>query len=447
MPYDARVSEPRKDEVKIPVAGRAVAFGVTWIAYFTYYLGRKGISAAKTGIADDRALGAGALVGVETALLTAYALGQYASGFLGDRIGARRLVTFGLLASAAACLAFGFSSAGWMFVIAYLVNGFAQSTGWPGTTKAMAEWTTPADRGRVMGLWGTCYQVGGAVATIICARLIVAYGWRAAFIGPAFILVAVALLVHLLLKRGPAAIAPRTAADQVGARADADAAREAQRRVLRNPLIYSYGTAYFCIKLVRYSLLFWLPWYLTKQLGYAKDDANYISTAFELGGFFGTIALGWVSDRFVRGGVGGTRAQPRAAFAVAALVLLAGSLGLFAASASASTIVCIATLALVGFCLFGPDALISGAAAQDAGGPHAAAFAAGVVNGIGSIGAILQELVTKGVSESYGWNALFIVFVGLALLAAACLVPGVVLQRRAIAADRSKASRTVDLAG
>lgn len=420
-------------EPKIPLGGRIVAFSVTWIAYFTYYIGRKGLSAAKTGIADD--LGPRALVGVETALLTAYALGQYASGLLGDRVGARRLVTVGLLVSAGACLAFGFSSLGILFVAAYAVNGLAQSTGWPGTTKAMAEWTTPSDRGRVMGLWGTCYQVGGAVATIICARLIVAFGWRAAFVGPAVILVGVALVVHLFLKPGPSgrpvarAAGPEKTRDVLATETKA-AQRAAQRSVLSNPVIYSYGTAYFCIKLVRYSLLFWLPWYLTKQLGYAKDDANYISTSFEFGGFFGTVALGYVSDRFIRGRA---RPLPRAAFAIASLLALAIALFVFARTGGTSTVVCVLALALVGFCLFGPDALISGAAAQDAGGPHAAAFAAGVVNGIGSFGAILQELVTKGVSDAFGWDALFLVFVALAVLSAACLVPSWILHRRALA--------------
>lgn len=430
------MSEPsdatKKDEPEIPFAGRALAFAVTWVAYFTYYIGRKGISAAKVPLAKE--LGQGALVGVETALLTAYALGQYLSGFLGDRIGARRLVTFGLLLSAAACLAFGLSSLGIMFVVAYAVNGLAQSTGWPGTTKAMAEWTTPADRGRVMGLWGTCYQVGSAVATIICARLIVAFNWRAAFIGPAVILVVVALGVHLLLKPGPSgarASAPRSAGGAEASDPETRALQRAgQKSVLMNPVIYSYGTAYFCIKLVRYSLLFWLPWYLTKSIGYAEDDANYISTAFEFGGFFGTVALGYLSDRFIRKSA---RPLPRAAFAIASLLALAVALFLFAKAGSASTVLCVATLALVGFCLFGPDALISGAAAQDAGGPHAAAFAAGVVNGIGSIGAILQELVTTGVSNRYGWDALFLVFVAMALLSAACLVPSVILHRRALA--------------
>jgi sugar phosphate permease len=423
---------PERVEPAIPVRRRLVAFSVTWVAYFTYYIGRKGLSAAKTTMVKE--LGASSIVGVETGLLTAYAIGQYASGFIGDRVGARRLVTIGLLVSAAACLVFGLSSLGGMFVLAYVVNGFAQSTGWPGTTKAMAEWTTRTDRGKVMGLWGTCYQVGGAVATIICAALIGRYGWRAAFIGPSVILVAVALIVHLFLERGPNAAAGGSRGPLARPEPDAEAQairKREQRRVLASPIIYSYGTAYFCIKLVRYSLLFWLPWYLTEQLGYATAKANYVSTAFEFGGFFGTVTLGWLSDRSLRSASAGRAGRPRAVFAGASLVLLAGALALFNQVAGTSTIVCVATLALVGFFLFGPDALISGAAAQDVGGKYAAGFAAGVVNGIGSMGAILQELVTKGVSAAYGWNALFLLFVVLALLSALCLVPSVMVQRKA----------------
>ena len=75
-----------------------------------------------------------------------------------------------------------------------------------------------------------------------------------------------------------------------------------------------------------------------------------------------------------------------------------------------------ASMALVGFCLFGPDALISGVAAQDLGGPLAAATVAGFINGCGSLGAIAQGALVAGVSSRYGWQA---VFQALMLLAAA----------------------------
>jgi sugar phosphate permease len=79
-------------------------------------------------------------------------------------------------------------------------------------------------------------------------------------------------------------------------------------------------------------------------------------------------------------------------------------------------------MAMVGFCLFGPDTLISGAAAQDLGGKHAAARAAGIINGLGSLGAVLQGVVTARVSEKFGWNALFYTFVLLALVSCLALL-------------------------
>ena len=46
---------------------------------------------------------------------------------------------------------------------------------------------------------------------------------------------------------------------------------------------------------------------------------------------------------------------------------------------------------LVGFMLFGPDTIISGAASVGVGGKEEAVVAAGIINGIGSIGPIVQE--------------------------------------------------------
>ena len=58
-----------------------------------------------------------------------------------------------------------------------------------------------------------------------------------------------------------------------------------------------------------------------------------------------------------------------------------------------------------------------------AGVTAGAALAAGVVNGLGSIGGVMQELVTTVVSERWGWTTLFYVFLVLSLLAAVSLVP------------------------
>jgi MFS transporter, OPA family, sugar phosphate sensor protein UhpC len=394
---------PRVDDLD----GRAVAYAVTWVSYATYYLGRKGLPAAKKTI--EGTLGASALYGVETVYLASYAVGQYVNGWFGDRVGARRLIGAGMLVSAAACFAFGASSGGALFLVAWLANGFAQSTGWPGNVKAMAEWTPPQQRGSVMGIWSTCYQVGGIVATNIAIRFLKHWGWSWAFYGPALIVAGVGVLVLVFLRPGPLAAAPAPA----GARASPELSA-ARRRLLGSPVIWSLGLCYFCLKLIRYSLLFWSQYYLETVLHYEKVLAADASTAFEWGGVAGAISIGLISDRF--------RSVSRSAIAAVSLLGLAGAFWIYLGVGS-GVLANVLGLALIGFLLFGPDALVSGAAAQDAGGPAAAALAAGLINGIGSMGAIFQEAVTRGVSGRWGWGALFQVFVGLSLVGALCLVP------------------------
>jgi sugar phosphate permease len=91
-------------------------------------------------------------------------------------------------------------------------------------------------------------------------------------------------------------------------------------------------------------------------------------------------------------------------------------------------------MALVGFFLFGPDSLISGVAAQDLGGPLAAATVAGFINGCGSLGAIAQGALVAGVSQRFGWQAVFQTLMVLAAISSVALGAVWRLQRRAVPA-------------
>jgi sugar phosphate permease len=386
------------------------AWCVTWFAYATYYMGRKSFSVSKKTLRSALGLSEEQLGLIDSLYLAAYCLGQFGSGWLGDRMGARRLVSIGLFGSATACALFGASSGALAFGALYFVNGLFQATGWPGTTRAMAEWTTPQNRGTVMAFWSTCYQIGGIAANWVAGALLVSYGWRAAFYGPALLLALMGGTVLLLLAPGPRA-AELATASPAEERAEV---RKAQLVVLKSVELWSYGGCYFFIKFIRYALLFWLPYYLSTTRGYPGDVAAWVSSAFEVGGVVGVIALGTYSDR-----ARGSRAR------LSALSLLGLALALFAYTPlSAYGVTANAlSLAAIGALLFGPDALLSGAAAQDAGGLHAAAAATGLVNGVGSIGGMVAGLAVPQISRTFGWNALFPSLVGLAVLSAVVLVP------------------------
>ena len=160
-------------------------FALTWVSYASYYFTRKNLSVVKSRLHETLDISTTALGTIETLYLAAYALGQFLSGALGDKIGARKLLISGMLGTALAAFVFGASSTVVPFALAFFVNGLVQSSGWSGNVKAMQPFFSSQSRGRVMGIWTTNYQAGGLLATALATYLLTHFGWRMAFFGPA----------------------------------------------------------------------------------------------------------------------------------------------------------------------------------------------------------------------------------------------------------------------
>lgn len=398
-----------------PARDRYTAFGLTWLAYATYYLGRKGFGAAKKTLVQAMGMSEAMLGWIDTLYLAAYAVGQFGSGYLGDRFGPRRLVGYGMLALAAICFALGSVNGALLFGALYLLNGLAQSTGWPGTARAMAEWTLPHARSKTMGYWVTCYQVGPLAAGVLAGELVERFGWRAAFHAPALAILVVAILVLWLLKRGPVGVPADTEHGKPQeSEHDRLERRRAQRAVLGNPTLWSFGASYCFIKFIRYVLFFWLPYFLTQTLGYGTARSTWVAAGFEAGGILGVIGIGTLSSR-VR--------LSQAALSALSLLGLGVALTAYVHFGGASAATNVLLFAAVGALLYAPDSMLSATAVLDAADPRAAATATGFVNGLGSLGAIATGLVVPQISERWGWQSLFPTLVVLAFAAALALAP------------------------
>lgn len=274
-----------------------------------------------------------------------------------------------------------------------------------------------------MGLWTTNYQAGGLCATAVATFLLTHYGWRAAFFGPALWVVAVGLLVALFLVQRPEdrGLPPIEPAPVKVTSHQPDAA-PTLLTLLRLPALWTLGLAYFGLKLIRYSLLFWLPFYLKQFLHYSEAQAGYLSLPFEIGGIVGSIVIGWLSDRYFR--------HSRLKVTVPAMLLLGVALVSYQLLGGRGLVVNAALLAIVGFLLFGPDSLLSGTMSQDLGGRAATGRVAGIINGMGSVGAIFSPLIVAKVSERFGWSTLFFGFCAVTVVAAALLFLSAILVER-----------------
>ena len=411
---------------------RYKTFGITWLAYAGFYLTRASFSVAKIGIADDPNVNLtieqmGIIDGI---YLIGYAVGMFIWGILGDKLGTRKVVLIGLSSSIIAGFAMGVSSLMLAFGFFSLIQGLSQSSGWAPLAKNISNWFSLRERGVVMGWWATNYTIGGLVAAPI-AGLAAAYflDWRYAFFIPALILIGVLILFYFLQKNKPEDIGlPAIEKYHKESVEEIEQDKESSYKsaeegswsmtlsIIKNPMVLLLGAMYFFLKPTRYAILFWGPLYISESLGTGMVESAFVNGAFFLAGPLSVLAGGYASDKIF-----GSRRMPYAAIS---MILLAVLLFFFAdlAAINNNSISSAGLLFLVGFLIYGPDSLVSATAAVDFGTRKGASTASGIINGMGSVGAILGGTIPGFFKEAWGWDGVFIALSGSILIAGILMI-------------------------
>jgi sugar phosphate permease len=362
----------------------------TYLAYGGFYLTRKVFTICKTSIATDLGWELGDTAHLWTAYLVAYMIGMFLNSYIGRRWGPRVLLLGGLGLSMGCNLVFGFANSFATFLVFMFVNGLVQAAGWPGSVGAVAHWLRPAERGRIMGVWSTNYLFGNMLVKSLGGFLLGHYGWRWSFFGCTLLSVGVWWLLYFWQRNRPQDAGLSPIVEEQGSAARAVDASQADRvtlgqyaRLALNPIILAMGASYFCVKFLRYSLDSWLPAFLNLQ-GLDVARASYYSQVFDFAGLGGVVLAGWALDRWFKG-------NWAAVGAVMGLGVIAGYLAVI--QFGGSPIAIAFWFGLVGFMLYGPDTLLCGAASVQVAGEKNGVAVAGLVNGLGSIGPIVQEQV------------------------------------------------------
>src|SRR5665213_2547653 len=180
-------------------------FGVTWLAYFGFYLTRKSFAIAKNELKKPEVLGLtkAQMSGLDGAYSAVYALGQFFWGTLGDRYGTRKVVLFGMMASVVTAALMGTLNTAFWIGTLFALQGMWQASGWAPLGKNMGEFFSQRERGSIMGFWCTNYALGGFVASIIAGFAAEKFGWRYAFFVPAALLGVIWILFLVFQKNRP----------------------------------------------------------------------------------------------------------------------------------------------------------------------------------------------------------------------------------------------------
>ncbi len=412
---------------------------VTMIGYALFYFVRKNFSLAMPGMEADLGITKTSLGIFLTLNGLIYGLSKFLGGMIGDRVNARFFMAIGLALCAISNFAFGFGEdiASWitgetsgsqftntlvLFLgIMWVLNGLLQGSGFPPCARLLTHWIPPRELATKMSVWNTSHSVGAGLVVILCGYIMGNLGsgpdhvgaWKWCFWIPAGIAFAGSIALLIFLRDTPSSVGlpelPGTG-DQVPSqeKQKGEVMRIFRKHVFANPLIWILSFASFFVYIVRFCVLDWGPTLLSQSKGVSMEHAGWLVAMFEIAGILGMLVAGKVTDKYLGG-----RAHRTCVFCMAgaaAFIFLFWQLPSDAPLWMLYTSLCIS-----GFFIYGPQALVGVAAANQAT-KKAAATAVGFT-GLFSYASTLISGVGFGMlAQYYGWTYVYIAMVGMSLI-------------------------------
>jgi len=443
---------------------------VSMFVYSIYYFVRKNFSIAMPGLTAEYGI-SNTSFGVVIAIGSlVYGFSRFANGFVVEKISTKVMMAIGLVLCAAANFCFGFGvdlsylitgvNEGPQFVnmlilvmgVTIILNQYFQGFGYPPCARMLPHWIHPSELATKMSIWNTSHSIGAFSAVVICGLIMTNMGadmsgdssivakitenlaasikgwdsmapelqtekvmsfashygaWKWCFLIPGCAALGAAIIALLALKDDPTQVGlPELEGTHTGkdATAGVKGAHKAflSHMVFRNKWIWMYATANIFVYVLRMGVLDWGPKFLTEDRGMDIKSASWSVALFELTAIVGTIFAGWATDHIFKG-----KAHRMCVISMVGAVVF---LAVFALCPWLNPIVSTVVLALSGFCIYGPQALIGIGAANQAT-KEASATANGLTGILGYIGSAISAITVGLIADHFGWTWVFITFI------------------------------------
>ncbi len=404
----------------------------TMIGYSMFYFVRKNFSFAMPALSAEYGI-TNTSFGIILSLVgIIYGVSKFLNGIVADRINARWHLVIGLCACILLNLFFGWSDklstmitgneSGPDFIntmvvimaILLVLNNIFQGCGFPPCNRLLAHWVPPKELATKSAIWNTSHSIGAAVVSVFCGYIIAKTGnWRYCFIFPSAVAAIGVLFIFLTLRDTPKSVGlpelenTRTELDED----DSPAAFRAfiRKRVFRSPIVWCLAITDLFVYIVRFAVLDWGPMFLQQRENPLSPQlSGWTIGIFEVAGCIGMLCAGWMSDRFFKG-------KSHRVCAVEMFLVALCMIALHLLPKDSSPVLVLVLLALAGFFVYGPQAMLGVTAVKHAT-KKAASTAVGFI-GLMSYGSVIFTGVGLGwFSDHFGWDNLFLLMTIVAVI-------------------------------
>jgi ACS family glucarate transporter-like MFS transporter len=393
---------------------RWVVMGIVMAIMAVTAMNRLNLSIAGKYIEEEFSFSTISMGRVFSAFLWGYGLFQIPWGYVCDRIGPRRTLTWSILCFAVGSAAMVFAprfatatglSALVVFRIVRFLTGVGEAAVSSNVTRVIASWTAPRERGFASGLQVCGLGLGGTLTPIAIAWTMVHWGWRVSFAISAALAFLVVAIWHWYATDWPEEnprvnqqelqiIHPQQ--EKAGTKVQHVATTVPWMKMLTSLSVWGLILGYGCQGYAFYVYYNWFYFYAVKMRGLdIMHAAAWTSAPFLAMAVLSPVG-GWFSDRVAR--VTDRRKGRLAAvwvgMGIAALLLYTGN-------HLTLTVVALPMIALAaGFTMFG--AANFWASCIDLAPGYSASLSA-LMNAVGSLGGVVSSTVTASIAVHQGW--------------------------------------------
>jgi OPA family glycerol-3-phosphate transporter-like MFS transporter/OPA family sugar phosphate sensor protein UhpC-like MFS transporter len=177
--------------------------------------------------------------------------------------------------------------------------------------------------------------------------------------------------------------------------------------VFLNPVVWILALTDLFVYVVRFAILDWGPSML-QDMGLSQALSGWTVGIFEVAGCLGMIAAGYVSDKFFK-----SRSQRVCAIEMVLVALCLVALHYI--QDMHQPVLFLIVLALAGFFLYGPQALL-GVIASNEVSKKAASSAVGIIGFMSYLSVLITGLPLGIFADKFGWHPIFILMAGVSVI-------------------------------
>ena len=277
-----------------------VILGVSFFNLFINYSIRLGYGVILPEMIQDLGLSRTAGGSIYNAYLFCYICVAPFTGYVTDRLGARRVITLCVFILGCGVLLMGTTHRLWTACLFFALVGLGATGMWTPVITVVQRWFSPRKRGLALGIMSPGYGLGFATIGLVFPSIVHHFSWRYAwyFLGTGALIMVLAN--GLLLRSDPEKAGYRPWGDKAVSPLSGHTATATGKiplsAVLKAPAFRFIGLSYFCVAYGLYAITTFMVDYAKTQVGMPMDRASLLATVHGISQVVGVLTILPLSD-------------------------------------------------------------------------------------------------------------------------------------------------------